>query len=58
MRGKLTEILDFLKSDLLGRQVGIVLPGEAFVTGEYEPSADDVKAVELQADELLDSIGR
>ncbi len=58
VRGKLTEILDFLKSDLLGRQVGIVLPGEAFVTGEYEPSADDVKAVELQADELLDSIGK
>ena len=58
VRSKLTEIFAFLKSELLERQVGIVLPGEAFATGDYEPSDDDVKAVERQADELLDFIGR
>lgn len=52
VRGALTGLLGF-KGQVLDRQTGLVLPGEAFMTGQWTPSEADKAALTEQAETFL-----
>lgn len=52
VRGALTSLLGF-KGQVLDEQTGLVLPAEAFATGEWTPSEDDKAKLAAQADAFV-----
>lgn len=52
VRAKLTELLGY-PGEVLEQQTGIVLPGEAFVTGQWTPSDKDKAELAAEADAFV-----
>jgi NAD(P)H-dependent FMN reductase len=56
-RAKLTELLTFIKADVLPEQTGIAVPAEAWTTDVLILADEQKKQLNVQADKLIEQIG-